>query len=304
MRAALYDQYGGPEVLYVGEAPVPQPGPGQVRVRVVASSVNPIDWKVRSGTRPTVAAFPAGTGTDAAGLVDAVGEGVDTEWLGRPVLGAAVDRRAAAEYCLLHHWAAKPAALDWDEASAVPLAFETALRVIRASGVQDGETVLIDGASGSVGMAAIQLAPSFGFTVVGTASSRGAKSLARLGVTAIPYDKPVDEALAEADVDHIDRVFDFSGRRIPQLIALVGDADKVTGIVDHEHAAQLGIRDTTSSMEDGAYDAIELVAKMAENKHLIVNIGPVFDLDQIAEAQEANRLGGTDGKVIVRISQD
>ena len=303
MRAALYDRYGGPEVLYVGEAPMPQPGPGQVRIKVVASSVNPIDWKVRSGLVPTVKTFPAGTGTDAAGLVDAVGEGVDAAWLGRPVFGATVERRGAAEYCLLHHWAAKPAELSWDEAAALPLAVETALRALRTSQAGPGDVVLIDGAGGSVGTATAQLGRQFGLHLVGTASARSSAMLQELGVTPVPYDRPLRVALGEAGIDHIDRALDYSGRRIPELIELVGDADKVTGIVDHKLGPQLGIRDTASSPTQGAYDALEQAAEMAGQGGFYVALGPIFDLDHIADAQTANQAGAP-GKVIVRISQD
>src|SRR4051812_47024721 len=121
MRAVQFDEYGGPEVLHVGEAEEPHAGPGQGRGAGRAAGVNPIDWKRRSGAKARVmpVEFPSTPGDEVAGVVDEVGDGVDDVAVGDEVFGFAVGG-GAAEYAVLDHYAAKPAGLAWAEAAALP----------------------------------------------------------------------------------------------------------------------------------------------------------------------------------------
>ncbi len=172
MKAVQYDEYGGPEVLHVAEVEEPHAGPGQVRVAVRAAGVNPMDYKVRagrmSGGKPPAA--PTTTALDASGVVDEVGDGVTGVQVGDEVFGSAVGG-AAAEYAVLAHWAAKPATMSFEEAAGLPVAVETSLRAFRVVGLKRGDTLLVNGAAGGVGLAAVQLALAEGpRTVVGTAS--------------------------------------------------------------------------------------------------------------------------------------
>jgi NADPH:quinone reductase-like Zn-dependent oxidoreductase len=301
MRAAQFDGYGEPDVLRVADVAIPEPAPGQVRIAVMAHAVNPIDWKVRSGKSPLVKQFPAGTGRDASGIVDAVGAGVDQALLGRAVMGLAPDT-AAAQYTVLHHWGDKPECLSWDEAAAIPLAAETSMRVIRTADTHAGDTVLIDAASGSVGLAALNFARHLGLRVVGTCSAHNADLVRSCGATPIDFGDWSPEHLRELGVDHIDRVFDFSGRNLPQLIALVGDPARVVGIVDHVNGPLLGIHDSGSSPTVGAFDAIGLAGELAAAGHYTLRLGPVFGLDDTATAQQAS-FQGAQGKVIVQIGE-
>ena len=153
MRALTYSQYGGPEVLSVEDVPEPHAGPGQVRVAVRASSVNPIDHKIRSGAMGgDPAALPRVPGVDGAGVVDEVGEGVEGVAVGDEVLG--MGSATAAELAVLDSVTAKPAQMSWAEAAALPLGAETAARALDLLGVRDGRTLLVQGAAGGVGFAA------------------------------------------------------------------------------------------------------------------------------------------------------
>src|ERR687889_1610251 len=118
MKAVTFSEYGGPEVLHVGDVDKPHPGPGQVRIAVRAAGVNPIDWKARSGMMREVAPldFPVIDGREAAGVVDEVGSGVDDAAVGDEVFGFAVSG-AAAEHAVLDDFARKPAGLSWEEAA-------------------------------------------------------------------------------------------------------------------------------------------------------------------------------------------
>lgn len=303
MKAVRYSTHGGPEVLEIVHIPIPEPGPNQVLVKVKASSVNPFDWKIRSGKVPKVQNLPRGTGMDASGIVDAVGEGVTDVVVGDEVFGLAANREAVAEYALLHHWGKKPASMSWVQAAALPLAVETALRAIRLSGAKKGDTVLLDGASGSVGAAAVQFATDLGIKVIGTASEERADFLWDIGAVPIAHGDGLAERIAEVAPEGIDLVWDFSGRMIPELIELVGDPDKVTGIVDHQLGRELGIRDTSASETVGAFDALGEAARLFEEGRFQIALGPIFSLEQTGEAQEANRLGTHAGKLIIEVDE-
>ncbi|MFC4069975.1 NADP-dependent oxidoreductase [Actinoplanes subglobosus] len=150
MEAIVFEQFGGPEVLRVAEVDVPQPGPGQVRLRVVAAGVNPVDYKIRNGWLAQVFAttFPSTPGWEAAGVVDAVGEGVTGLSVGDEVFGF-TDTGSYAEYALATVVAHKPAGLSWDEAAALPVAGETAQRVLDLLGIKEGEGAVEESETGA-----------------------------------------------------------------------------------------------------------------------------------------------------------
>ena len=170
MRALQFKAYGGPEVLEWAEAPDPHPGPGQIRIAVRAASVNPIDWKAFSGALSGGEPM-AGTGylgSDAAGVVDEVGDQVSGVAVGDEVFGRG--RNTQAEDALLDSWAAKPPPIDGAVAAAAGVAGETSERGLRLLGVKAGDTLFVDGGAGGVGAVAVQLALARGARVVASAS--------------------------------------------------------------------------------------------------------------------------------------
>src|SRR5437588_5375670 len=167
MKAIQYRWFGGPEVLELVDLPDPHPGPGQVRVAVRAVGVNPIDWKMRSGMMG--GELPQATGREVAGVVDALGEGVDDVAPGDRVFGFVIGG-GAAELALLAEYAPAPASLDFAGAAALPVAVETATRTLDLLRVNRDSTLLVNGAAGAVGSAAVQLARLRGTRVIGTAS--------------------------------------------------------------------------------------------------------------------------------------
>lgn len=164
MRAVRYHRYGDPTVLTVEEAPDPTPGPGEIRIRVAAASVNPVDWKVRSGAvRDFLPVdLPAIPGRDAVGLVDRIGEGVQGVGIGDRVFGLGGVTGATAELAVLSAWAPAPAAWSDAEAAGAALAAVTALSGLKALGPLSGRTLLVEGAAGGVGGAAVELAVAAG----------------------------------------------------------------------------------------------------------------------------------------------
>ncbi|HEV3459286.1 MAG TPA: NADP-dependent oxidoreductase, partial [Thermoanaerobaculia bacterium] len=169
MRAAVLTGYGGVERLELREVHRPEPGPGQLLVRVRAAGVNPIDWKIRQGRLRLLlpARFPLVLGFDVAGEVAAVGPEVGDFAPGDPVFAMLDSRHGGgyADYAIAGQAAAapKPEALSWEEAAAVPLAALTALQALRDLGdLQPGEHLAVTGAAGGVGHFAVQLAAALG----------------------------------------------------------------------------------------------------------------------------------------------
>src|ERR1700761_9465845 len=185
MRAIQYDTFGGPEVLQLVNVPIPEPGPGQVRVAVKAAGINGIDWKIREGHLGDQV-MPQGPGVELAGGVEAPGPDAGVE-LGEEVFGWAASGSthvegwgdgfpggAYAEYVLAEVVIPKPTELSWTEAAGLPVAGETALRGVRRIGIRPGDVVLIHGGSGVVGSLAVQLAVALGATVIATTGDSNA----------------------------------------------------------------------------------------------------------------------------------
>ena len=180
MKAIRVSEYGGPSVLKLEEVPTPQPGPNQVLVRILAVGVNPVDTYLRSNTDNRGPKLPYTPGSDAAGVVEVVGSGVTQVKVGDRVYVGGTSSGAYAELCLsdpgqLHPL---PANATFAQGAAMNVPYATAYQALfnRAHG-QAGETVLVHGASGGVGIAAVQLARARGLTVIGTAGTERGRKL-------------------------------------------------------------------------------------------------------------------------------
>ena len=295
MKAVRYTEFGGPEVLSVVDVDVPEPGPGQVRIKVKASGVNPFDWKLRMGFMPSMVTFPAGVGQDAAGVVTALGEGVAAVQVGDEVFGTTGNQSAAAEEAVLTVFAPKPGGLSWEEAGAAGLGAEAALRGLRALGLSAGQTLLIDGASGGVGLAALQFAVDEGLRVIGTASPAKHDLIARLGGTPVTYGAGVADRVRDVALQGVDGIYQASGESTDELLTLVDDPAKVVTIVDFGAGAK-GVQVNGGANEWAA--ALPAVIALAERGHYVVRVGKVFPLDQAGEAQAYSAAGG-DGRAVI-----
>ncbi|MFG3115567.1 NADP-dependent oxidoreductase [Streptomyces sp. NPDC048197] len=297
-RAITFSEYGPPEVLQLSEVAAPEPGPGQVRIQVRAASVNPLDIKIRSGLMAGTVPdrFPVLPGLDAAGVVDAVGEGAAAA-VGDEVLGAAVGG-SYGEYALLDRPVAKPEALSWEVAASLVTVGQTAFRVLGQLGVQAGQTLLIHGAGGSVGTVAVQLAVARGVTVVGTAGGHDIERLTALGATAVPYGDGWVERVKAAAPRGVDFVFDASGAGVlADSVALTGDSAHVITIADMS-AAQHGVRFSAGSPDQGGEALPELVQLAAAGK-LVLPVWRGYPLDQAATAHADIEARRNQGKVVL-----
>ena len=300
MKAIVFDRFGGTDVLREADIDIPQPGPGQVRVRVKAAGLNAVDGKIRSGmleaTYPTN--FPAVPGGELAGVVDAVGEGVTDVQVGDGVLGWS-DTGSYAEYALATHVAPKPAGLEWQDAAALPVASETAERVLNLLGVAAGETVLMHGASGGVGTLAIQLATARGARVIATAGPSNQDYLTSLGATATVYGEGLVERVRALAPDGVDAVFDLAGKgALLDSITLRGGTERIATIADFG-AQQLGV--TFAKGRAGApADRLAAVAQDAATGKLVTTV-TAYPLDQAAAAQQVSDSGHVRGKLVLTI---
>jgi NADPH:quinone reductase-like Zn-dependent oxidoreductase len=287
-------------VLEVTEVDEPHAGPGQVRIRVRAAGVNPIDWKLRSGAMAQFSPveFPVVIGREAAGVVDEVGDGVSGTEPGDEVFGWTVDG-GAAEYAVLSAWAAKPAELTFEEAAGMPVAVETPVRVFSVlGGLGEGQTIVINGAAGGVGAMAVQLAKARGARVIGTASERNHEYVRELGAEPTTYGEGLAGRVRELAPDGVDLAFDTAGKGdIPALIELTGDPAKVATIADFS-AAELGVK-VSGGGEGRHTEALGEAAELVKQGRLRVTIAGTFGFSQAAEAHRQSEGGHTRGKLVL-----
>ncbi|MFD5249475.1 NADP-dependent oxidoreductase [Amycolatopsis sp. NPDC058340] len=291
MRAITITQYGEPDVLRLDEAPLPEPGQGQVRVAVKAAGVNPIDWKIRSGAMAEVrpVEFPHILGLELAGVVDAVGEGADFA-VGDEVFGWS-DTGAYAEYALASKVIRKPAGLSWAEAASLPIAGETALRVLGELEVKPGETVVIHGASGQVGRIATQAAVALGATVVGLAGASSLDEVKALGAVPVQYGDGWVSRVRSVAPDGVDAVFDAAGFGVlGDSVELLGSPDRLITIADPAAYAQ-GLKFSAGGSETQAV-LEDLVAR-----GLKLKLGSSYALADAAAAHRESVTGHAGGKI-------
>jgi NADPH:quinone reductase-like Zn-dependent oxidoreductase len=300
MRAVQFDQYGAPEVLHLAEAPEPHAGPGQVRIAVEASSVNPMDWKIRSGS---VAEFiptelPAIPGLDGAGVVDEVGDGVAGVAVGDRVFGNG--SALTAELGVLNAFALVPAGLTSVDAAALPVAVETSARVLDLLDLHPGQLVVVDGAAGGVGTALVQLAVARGLKVVGTASEGNHELLRELGAIPTTYgDGLADRVHALVD-EPVAGGIDLAGKGgVADLVALTGDPGRVVTIADFGAAAQ-GVHVTDGSAGRAFYALGEVGSLVAEGRFRVV-VDQVLPWSRAAEAHALSEGGHVRGKIVLTV---
>lgn len=296
MRAVRFSRYGGPNVLSVEEAPNPDPGPGEVRIEVRAASINPIDWKVRSGmfAKEAVPDRPMIMGFDAAGVIDAVGEEVANWQVGDEVFG--LGEATYAELAVLRSFARKPSGVDFATAAAAGTTGETALRVFGLLDLSAGERLLIDGGAGGVGTVAVQLARRRGYQVIATASQANHEYLRSLGATPISYGTGLADRVRAILDDGVDGVFDVVGKTDPaELIGLVATPDRVVSIANFD-AADTGIKITSGGGDQAA--ALAEVAEALTAGDLRIPIQS-FPFDRAAEAHQLSQDGHVRGKLVL-----
>ena len=299
MKAVRFSRFGGPEVLEIVDLPDPHPGPGQVRIVVHAAGVNASDWKKRQGLMDQE--LPQTMGYEAAGIVDELGEGVTDVAVGDRVFGFSTDGASQAELAVLSYYAPIPPSLDFAAAAALPAAVETAARALDQLGVDSGSAVLINGASGSVGSAAVQLAVARGARVIGTGSPATHGFLRSLGAEPVAYGDGMPERVRALAPDGVDLALDVAGSGVlPELIELTGGPEHVITIADFAGAQQYGVR--FSRGDSGrAMHALVQIGDLIESGRFALPVGQTFPLTDVAEAHRVGEAGHVRGKLVLLV---
>ena len=298
--AITYKEFGGPEVLEVSEVEVPSPKAGQVRVRVRATSVNPLDIKMRSGAMASAPApdAPVVPGLDAAGVVEEVGEGRDDLAVGDDVVGTAVGG-SYATHALMEVAVLKPDEMSWEEASCVPTVGEAAYRALGHLNLSAGETVLIHGAAGSVGAIASRIAISRGVTVIGSMGEADISRAESVGVVAIKYGDGLLERVKSISPDGVDAVLDTAGHDLlPDSIELAGGPERVVTIADLK-ARELGVRFTGGDPDDRAWPELPELLKLVESGEIEIPVWKTYQLEDAAIAHSDIEAGRNRGKIVL-----
>ncbi|MEY9849551.1 NADP-dependent oxidoreductase [Streptacidiphilus sp. MAP5-3] len=299
MKAARFSRFGGPEVLEIVDLPDPRPGPGQVRIEVRAAGVNASDWKKRRGLMD--AGLPQTLGYEAAGVVDEVGEGASAVAVGDRLFGFCPDGAAQAELAVLSFYAPIPPSLDFAGAATLPAAVETAMRAIDQLGVKDGSTLLVNGASGSVGSAAVQFAVARGARVIGTASPANHAYLSSLGAEPVAYGEGLVERVRALAPGGVDLALDVAGNGVlPELVGLTGGPEHVLTVADFAGAREHGVR--FSRGDDGrAVHALAEIGELIEAGHFALPVAHTFPLAEIAQAHRVSEDGHLRGKLVLLV---
>ncbi|MEU8246427.1 NADP-dependent oxidoreductase [Nonomuraea sp. NPDC048916] len=298
MRAAAFALFGGPEVLQVMELPAPEAGPGQVRVRVRAAGVQPYDAAVRAGWTPpgVTGDLPRVPGNEFAGVVDQVGEGVTEVSAGDEVLGFS-QLNAYAEYIVVpaSDVAAKPDRVPWEVAGALTAAVQTAELALDGLAVAGGDTLLIHGAAGAVGTAAVQIAVGRGATVIGTAREENHVHLRDLGAVPVVYGDGLTERVRALAPGGVDAALDGAGgMAVDVSLELVKDRGRIITLVEHAKAAGLGIRVVQG---ERSAERLGRYARLYAEGLLKFPIRRTYRLDQAAEAHREIETGHGRGKI-------
>ena len=306
MKAVRLDDYGDVDVLKVENVPVPDPGPGQVLVRVRAAGINPGEAKIREGLSAArfPATFPSGEGSDLAGVVDRLGSGVTTVASGDEVIGWVDTRSSHAEYAVVEagNLTPKPAGVSWEAAGALPVAGFTAWAAVRSVSLKPGDILVVTGAAGGVGSLTVQLAKRAGATVIGLASPVNHDWLRRHGVIPVSYGDGVADRVREAVP---------AGQRVGAFIDTYGEdyvefalnelkvaPARVDTIVRFDAVQQYGVKSEGNAVGASAETLRELAELIAAGE-LEVPIAATYPLDQVREAYTRLGTGHILGKIVL-----
>lgn len=308
MRAIRQQEFGGPEVLRVEEVPLPEPIGTEVRVRVEATSVNPVDFKTRAGKGPL--SLPCTVGWDVAGVVDKLGAGVTRFAVGDEVLGMPWFPREAGSYAEFvtapsRQFVRRPSELSVAQAGALPLAGLTAWQaLVDTAHVQPGQRVLVHAASGGVGHLAVQIAKALGAHVIGTASAANHAVLTELGADELVDYRTTRFEDVVRDVDVVlDLVGGDTGVRSIQVLAHDGLLIVVPSSASAEAleaARRHDVRATGILVEPDQVGLDGLVDLVRQGK-LTVLVTEQFPLDKAAAAHELAERGHPAGKIVITV---
>ena len=311
-RVVVATAFGGPEVLAVIQTPVRPPGPGEVLISVLAAGTNPIDYRAYSGAMGRdPARLPMRLGAEAAGVVTGMADGAEGprgpiraghEVIAFRIAGAYADDVVVPASSVLP----KPSTLSFEEASGMMLTGVTAVHALTVVRVGAGETVLVHGAAGGVGLMAVQLAIDAGARVIGTTSESGRALVREFGAEPVAYGAGLEERVRALAPGGVDAAVDCAGgdEALDTSLALVADRARIVTIVASRRAFGSGIKviggapgaDPGTEIRTAA--RLELV-RLAEDGKLRVVVAAAYPLAEAAAAHRALATGHAHGKIVL-----
>jgi NADPH2:quinone reductase len=302
-RAVRFDKYGGRDVLYIADVEVPSPAAGEVVVQVKAAGLNPGEASIREGYLDAAfpATFPSGEGSDLAGVVTAVGDGVTGFSAGDEVLGWSSTRSSHSEYTAVpvSQLIPKPASIPWPVAGAMYVVAVTAYAAVRAVSAGPGDTVVVSAAAGGVGTVVVQLLKVKGASVIGIASQPHHEWLTTHGATPVAYGDGLADRLRAAAPDGIDAFIDLFGPEYVRLAVELGvPRDRIETIIAFAAAREYG----TKAEGSGTASTTEVLAEMAglvADGLIEIPIAATYPLDEVQQAYAEVEQRHTMGKVVL-----
>jgi len=302
-RAVRFDSYGNRDVLYIAEVEVPTPSKGEVVVQVRAAGINPGEASIRSGALEAVfpASFPSGEGSDLAGVVSSVGEGVTAFSVGDEVLGWSWQRSSHADYVAVpqDQLIPKPPALSWEVAGSLYVVGCTAYAAVRAVGVHEGDTIAVSAAAGGVGSVVVQLLVLKGASVLGIASESNDDWLTAHGVTPIAYGDGLADRLQAAAPRGIDAFIDLFGPEYVQLAVDLGiPTGRIETIISREKAQEVGAK-TEGSGDASTTEVLSEMAGLVASGQIEIPIAATYPLEKVRDAYAQLEQRHTRGKIVL-----
>jgi NADPH:quinone reductase-like Zn-dependent oxidoreductase len=302
-QAVRFERYGDVDVLQVVEVPRPVPGHGQVVVRVKAAGINPGEASIRAGLlhERWPATFPSGQGSDLAGVVDEVGDGVTGVAVGDEVIGFTHDRASQAELVAVEadHLTPRPPGVPWEVAGALFVAGTTAYAAVQAVALDKGDTVIVSAAAGGVGTIAVQLAHLAGATVLGLASPPHHGWLRDHAIVPVDYDDGVEERIRDVADGRMDALVDtFGGGYVDLAISLGIAPERIDTIVDWAAAQRHGAR-TDGNLAGARAEVLAELAGLVDSGRLDVPIARTYPLAEVREAFRELEQRHTLGKIVL-----
>ena len=303
MKAVRFDEYGGVDVLEVREVDNPVAGPGRVLVAVKAAGINPGEISIREGRlhERWPATFPSGEGTDLAGVVQAVGDGVTDFAVGDDVLGWTEERASHAELVAVpgDQLTAKPAAVPWEVAGSLFVVGLAGLASVQAVAPQAGETVVVSAAGGGVGSVAVQLARRTGATVIGLAGEHNHDWLRRHDIIPVTYGEGQADRIRAAADGKVDAFIDtFGGGYVDLAIELGVAPQRINTIIDYDAVQRHGVKAQGTHAIATAALLAELAGLVAGGR-LEIPIARTYPLDQVQDAFRELEQRRTHGKIVL-----
>ncbi len=301
-RAVQFEQYGGIDVLHVVDVPRPEPGAGEVLVRVKAAGINIGEAKIRQGLlhERWPATFPSGQGSDFAGVVEEVGSGGTGFAAGDEVLGFTNDRASHADYVVVEpsNLVLKPSAVPWEVAGSLFVAGVTAYAAVRAVSVGKGDTLVVSAAAGGVGSIAVQLASMHGANVVGLAGEANRQWLEDHGVVPVTYGEGATARIREM-TGRVDAFIDAFGDGYVEMALELGvDPARIDTIVNFAAVERFGVKAEGNAAAADGRVLPELVDLVAAGR-LEVPIAATYPLTEVREAYRQLETGHLRGKIVL-----